>query len=137
MSSEPAHTATTRVPSLVPIEGRRSLGTLRALIDIVLTPGLFQVPEQNTCVYLGPRSLIETAVAFQSFFDRTTPSPDGSWPQYPRGGHGPLFASQPSALLRRSRNYRAGNVLSSASEVAPGVAASAGSPVLTVRIGAA
>ena len=138
MSNEPVQATVARVSTLVPIEGRGTIGTLRSLTDIILKPGLFKIPEQNTCVYLGPRSMIKTNLTFQSFFDQNHAVAGWFMPQYPRGGHGPLFASPgPQRYFVGQGNYRSGNVVSSASNLAPGVAATAGDPVLTVHVGSA
>jgi hypothetical protein len=93
-------------------------------------------PKQNSCVYLGPGSLIKTELPFQAFFDKDHTIAAWFMPQYARGGHGPLFASSgPSRYFVGQGDYRAGNALLSVENLAPGVSPKEGYAVLTIFAG--
>src|SRR6266487_959647 len=49
-------------------------------------------PVQNDCVYLGVDASIETELTFSTFFDQDHTIAGWYMPQYPRGGHGAIFA---------------------------------------------
>lgn len=97
-------------------------------------------PAQNYCVYLGPGARIDTELPFSKFFDKDHTIAGWYMPQYPRGGHGAIFASDGTGAARYfvgQGDYRSGNALYGAISggLAPGVQPKAGDPVIAVYVG--
>lgn len=138
MSDDPFVKGSARVSGVVPRARRRNPAGLATLKDLIILPKIFGRPKQNSCVYLGPGSLIETHLQFSEFFDQDHTIAGWFMPQYPFGGPGPIFTSPgPQNYLIGQGDYRLGNGLYSALGLAPGIEADAGDPVLTVRAGSA
>jgi Concanavalin A-like lectin/glucanases superfamily len=137
MSDQPDNTNAITIDTLKPLRQKQRRRLLR-LRDVNLHPNLLpQIPKQNSCVYLGPGTTIDTLFPFQSFFDQDHTIAGWFMPQYPRGGHGPLFASEDGHYFVGQGDYRSGNALISAYSLGAGVAPKAGDAVLTVRAGGA
>jgi hypothetical protein len=95
-----------------------------------------QIPKQNWCVYFGPGSAIKTQMSFETFFDKDHTIAGWFMPQYARGGHGPLFASNGTQRYFVGQgDYHSGDALVSSFDLAPGVDTKEGSGVLTIFIG--
>src|SRR5262249_33887441 len=100
--------------------------------------GLPRPPAQNCCVYLGRRGQIDTKLPFSAFFDKDHTLAGWYMPQYPRGGHGAIFASDGTGAVHYfagQGDYRSGNALVTAMGLAPGVQPSAGGPVIAIYVG--
>jgi hypothetical protein len=98
------------------------------------------VPAQNYCVYLANGGRIDTKLPFSTFFDKDHTIAAWYMPQYPRGGHGAIFASDgtgPARYFVGQGDYRSGNAIVTAMNLADGVSSKAGDPVIAVYVGSA
>jgi len=137
MSDQPNITGATTGATTSPKGVPGGPGQLSGKLLTIPIVGIPVIPTQNYCVFLGPRSAVETEIAFSTFFDH--PHTIAGWfmPQYTVGGcHGPLFAaSGPGRYFVGQGDYRTGNVLTSKMPLAPGVSPQAGNPVLAIYAG--